>query len=310
MSLKRAIFVFLYLLLYTIGSVAQEHTESRLFNRFSFTFTTAYHRNPWHDYNRALETVTRRIELDNFFLYPSGSYEKINGDLTFRGEFGFRFIKKLRVLWTGQFGQLNSAFEFFPDTSVVPPEAGGSPAFHQKLDFRVRGIGLGFSYEFSFGQKLALLPQIALERYYGELDLAWRHSRFSRGPLPIDSGEQLSANLDDATWGLNLGIALNWKVHKNLSFLLGVDYRRAKFDQMRGQATYGFPFSNRFSPFEAELVQAENYFGARDTSENSLEKEFFLPPLTFLTEPRDEARERAIIDLNAFGLRTGIQLSF
>ncbi|NIR52098.1 hypothetical protein GWO43_26245 [candidate division KSB1 bacterium] len=79
---------------------------------------------------------------------------------------------------------------------------------------------------------------------------------------------------------------------------------------MRGPATFGFPASNRFFPFEVELVQAVNYFGVRDTNEDSPETEFRLPPLTFLTEPRDEVREPATIDLNAFGLRAGIQLSF
>ncbi len=310
MSLKRLLLPFLCSLLCTIEAVAQEPSESSSFNRFSFTVTTTYHRNPWHDYNRALETVTRRIELDNNFLYPTGFYEKIKGDLTVGGEFGFHFTRDLRVLLTGQFGQLNSNFEFYPDPSVVPPEVGGSPAFQQELDFRFRAIGIGFSYGFSLGKKLALQPQIALEHYYGEFDLAWRHSHFSHGPIPVDTGEQLSASLDDATWGFNVGIALNWKFHKDVSFLVALDYRRAEFGAMRGPATYGFPASNMFFPFEAELVHADNYLGVRDTNEASSEREFFLPPLTFRTEPGDEARLPATIDLNAFGLRTGIQLSF
>ena len=134
---------------------AQKPAETRFLNRFSVTATTAYFRNPWQNYNRAVKTVARRVELDPFFLYPAGSYEKINGDLIFRGEFGFRLIRKLRVHLTGSFGQINSVFELFPNTSKLPPLGAGSPAFHQKLDFGVKSIGLGFSYEYSIGKNLA-----------------------------------------------------------------------------------------------------------------------------------------------------------
>ncbi len=308
MALKQLILVILYPLLSTVAAVAQERTDSRFLERVSFTVTTAYHRNPWNDYNRAVATVSRQVRQNTFFLYPTGFYEKINGDLTFRGELGFQLTEKLCVLFSGHFGQLNSGFEFFPEASELPPEAGSSPAFHQELNFGVRAIGIGLSYEFPVGKKLALLPKVALERYYGELDLAWRFSRVSVGPIPVDLGEQLSASLDDATWGLNLGIALNWSFHKNISFLAGLEYRRAELDQMQGRAKYGDQLYRGFFDFEAELVQAANYFGVRNL--NIADAEFHLPSLTFRTAPGLAARKPAAIDLNAFGLRTGIQLSF
>ena len=308
MSLRLFPVVF-YLLLCTTTAPAQKPAEARFLNRFSFTATTAYFRNPWNDYNRAVKTVVRQVELDTRFLYPTGSYEKINGDLIFRGEFGFRVIKKLRVLLTGSFGQLNSVFELFPNTSKLPPLGAGSPAFHQKLDFKVKGIGLGFSYEFSVGKNLALLPQITLERSYGTLDLDWRYDSASRGPLGEDEGAQLSASLSDANWGVSSGIALKWKFHKDVSFLMGLDFRRVEFDRMRGSATFGYPSFNRVYDINVELVQAENYFGVRDRfpDDNVL---FSLPSLRFSTQPREDAREPAVIDLTAFGLRTGIQWSF
>ena len=314
MSLRLFPVVF-YLLLCTTTAPAQKPAEARFLNRFSFTATTAYFRNPWNDYNRAVKTVVRQVELDTYFLYPTGSYEKINGDLIFRGEFGFRVIKKLRVLLTGSFGQLNSVFEFFPNTSKLPPLGAGSPAFHQKLDFKVKGIGLGFSYEFSVGKNLTLLPQITLERSYGTLDLDWRYDSSSRGPVGADTGEHLSASLSDATRWINVGIAMNWKLYKHVSLLVGLDFRRVEFDQMRGPATFN---DGEFYDFEANLVQAENYFGVRDTTpgdpntyidDQGLDN-YLSRNLNFRTEPRPDAREPAVIDLTAFGLRTGIQWSF
>ena len=314
MSLRLFPVVF-YLLLCTTTAPAQKPAEARFLNRFSFTAATTYFRNPWNDYNRAAKTVVRQVELDTYFLYPTGSYEKINGDLIFRGEFGFRVIKNLRVLLTGSFGQLNSVFELFPNTSKLPPLGAGSPAFHQKLDFKVKGIGLGFSYEFSVGKNLALLPQITLERSYGTLDLDWRYDFSSRGPIGEDEGAQLSASLSDANWGISSGLALKWKFHKNVSFLMGLDFRRVEFDRMRGSATFN---DREFYDFEADLVQAENYFGVRDTTprdpntyidDQGLDN-YLSRNLNFRTEPRPDAREPAVIDLTAFGLRTGIQWSF
>ncbi len=308
MSLRLFPVVF-YLLLCTTTAPAQKPAEARFLNRFSFTATTTYFRNPWNDYNRAAKTVVRQVELDTYFLYPTGSYEKINGDLIFRGEFGFRVIKNLRVLLTGSFGQLNSVFELFPNTSKLPPLGAGSPAFHQKLDFGVKSIGLGFSYEFSIGKNLALLPQITLERSSGTLDLDWRYDSSSRGPVGADTGEHLSASLSDATRGINVGIAINWKLYKHVSLLVGLDYRQVEFNKMLGSATFGYPSLNRVYDINVELVQAANYFGVRDRfpDDNVL---FGLPSLRFSTQPREDAREPAVIDLTAFGLRTGIQWSF
>lgn len=291
MSLKRVILILICFLMCSTDAFAQKHAGSQPFNRLSLTLAATYHRNPWKGYNHALEIATRQVELDNFFLYPTGYYEKINGDVSFNGTIGFQITKRLSILLNGLVGQMNSGFEFYADSSMVPPGAGASPAFQQQLDFSIHAIGIGVSYEYAVGNDLTLLPQVVLERYYGQLDLNWRHTRSSRGPIQPDNGDKLSASLDNATWGVNLGIALDWKFHENLSFLVGLDYRMAEFDRMRGPATYGYPGFNDFFPFEGELVQAVNFFGVRDLNENSPDKRFFMPPLNFLTEPGTEARK-------------------
>ena len=106
-----------------------------------------------------------------------------------------------------------------------------------------------------------------------------------------------------------MGIAMNWKLYKHVSLLVGLDYRQVEFNKMLGSATFGYPSLNRVYDINVELVQAANYFGVRDRfpDDNVL---FGLPSLRFSTQPREDAREPAVIDLTAFGLRTGIQWSF
>ena len=79
---------------------------------------------------------------------------------------------------------------------------------------------------------------------------------------------------------------------------------------MQGTGSYKFGsihYDDERKHFIAELVEApNNYFGLKADEPSS----HFLPTLTFLTEPDVDARVPAVINLDSFGIRAGIQYSF
>ena len=166
----------------------------------SFTLSTDYHFDAWDNYNNAVATVTDRIRLDSFFLEPTGSFDKINGDLILRGELSYDIFGRFALLVAAQHGDTDSRFEFFPDSTRLPPGK-SSVAFHQQMSFTVKSLGLGLKYSIPLRKKLQLSLAAGLDRYSGDLSLRFRHRRSSRGPLPKDTGERVSAKMSQSNGG-------------------------------------------------------------------------------------------------------------
>lgn len=278
--------------------------------RLTFSLGSSYHFNPWKNYNRALETATQQIRLDAFFFEPTGFYEKINGDATARAAIGYEIFKRVQIQLTGQYGEFDSRFEFYPDSSKIPRGV-TSVAFHQGLGFNLRSLGFGLSYQLPIKKRFAIHAMAGLDRYTGKLDLRWRHTRSWRGPLPEDQGEQMQAKLKAHSWGWNLAAVLSYKLIGPVSFTAGAEYRHAKLTNLTGAATYGFPRSpESLQPFTAQLVTASNYFGVAVKEQSNPQALIDLPPLTFLTAPDSRARVPATIDLTALGLSAGLKIGF
>lgn len=301
-SMNRVKNILIILVFYISVLGAQGSDQTPLLDRFSLTISNNYHYNPWDDYNNAIATIAHQVELDNSFRYPKGVYEKIIGDNAITGVIEYNIIKSISVLIAGQSGAVRSIFEFYIDTTQVPPEVGGSPTFHQKIAFDFSSIGFGFSTDLKLRKDFTISPYIILEQYNGALTINWKYSLDYYGPIPPDERHYASSKLSDVTWGQRLGINLNWEFYKNLSIFFGIDYRQVKFNNMQGTAQYGLSNSDYNEHFNAELVTAANYFGIQKIDDIS-----YLPWLTFYTEPSPYKRKPVTLDLSGFGFQFGIQ---
>lgn len=278
--------------------------------RLSLQLGSAYHFNPWGNYNNALATVSQEIRLNRFYIEPIGYYEKINGDLSARGTLGYHLPEispRLFLLLDGQYASLNAGFEFYPHPGKIP-EQFISPAFHQEINFRFWSAGAGLLYQLPLAGKWSVQASAGVDRYSANLDLQWRYWPWTQGPLPVGEGEQLSATLEDASWGGQARLLLSWKQFGPVSLLAGAEYRFAKFKSFEGPATYIF---SRERTFVAELVEASNYFGVRVKEQPVQQNDMiYLSPLTFQTLPDENSRIPATIDLSGLGLTLGLQMEF
>lgn len=278
--------------------------------RFSVQFGSAYHFNPWKNYNNALATVSQEIRLNRFYIEPIGYYEKINGDLSAQAGLGYHLPEispHLSLLLSGQFARLDAGFEFYPDPGKIPAQF-ISPAFHQEINFRFWSAGAGLLYRLPLTEKWSVQASAGVDRFSANLDLQWRYWPWTQGPLPAGEGEQLSAKLEDDCWGGQARLLLAWKRFGPVSLLAGAEYRFAKFKSFEGLATHVF---SRERPFVAELVEASNYFGVRVKEQPGLEQDMiYLSPLTFQTLPDETSRVPATIDLSGLGLTLGLQMEF
>ena len=274
--------------------------------RLSFSINAAYHFNPWHNYNNAVAKVVHQIRLDSFFHEPTGFYEKINGDAILRGGLGYQIFGGFNVSLTGQYGKTNSVFEFFPDSTRLPPDV-TSVTHHQNMSFKIRSLGLALNYQIPINRKLALNSRVGVDRYAGQLKMSFRHTRAWRGPLPADEGFRVSAKMNEDTWGWNISAGLIWKLSQKISILTAIDYRNVEFSRLEGPAIFK---TFEACPFTAELVEATNYFGLGVKEIKDPDCSVFLPALTFLTEPSQEARVPATVNLTSVGLRVGLMIGF
>ena len=275
--------------------------------RLSFALSTAYHFNPWHSYNNAVATVTERIRLDSFFFEPTGYYEKINGDLVLSGELGYKLAGGLSFLLSAQLADTDSRFEFFPDSTKLAPDK-SSVTHHQNMAFDLRSVGFGLSQSIAVSKRFSLSAAVGFDRYSGQLKMSFRHTRDWRGPLPEGEGLRVSATMKENTWGWRISTGLFWKLSNRISAFTGLEYRRAEFGSLEGPATFTFLGDGGACPFTAELVEAPNYFGVGVKEEPDCY--VGLPSLTFLTEPKRDARVPASVDLTSLGIRAGLKIGF
>lgn len=274
--------------------------------RFSFSLSSTYYFNPWDNYNQAIETVTTQIELDNFFYQPQGEYEKINGDVMFKGNLNYRILPSLSVSLTGQYGSTAARFEMHPDWTVPAVLYGGSPGHRQEFDFDVYSFGLEVAYRYPLNETITLLAAAGLDSYTGKLTFEFSYEHFTTGPLPDETFPQYSAKMDDKTLGWNLALGGDIKLWGPLSLEIAGSYRHAEFSELRGTGQADiFPMIN----FTAELVEAPNYFGIGIIEvQTPGYEDYALPPLTFFTEPQPEARVPATIDLSSLGIQIGLSV--
>ncbi|MCB0291595.1 MAG: hypothetical protein KDH97_15170 [Calditrichaeota bacterium] len=299
-----------------ISAFAQTASPGWLsFQRLSVNVQSGYFFNPWNDYNRAVETVGEQIRYDRRFFEPQGFYEQIRGDVCFQGGINYALSERLQIVVTGQLGGTGAGFEFYPDPEKIPDDQPffGETAFRQTLDFDLRSLGVGIAYRLPLSSWLALTAQGGIDFYHGELQLHWQYARGgARGPLEAGEGEVMKATLSENRRGWHAALGMRWKLLGPLILTAGLDYRSVKFPDLQGKGFYqaDYPGPDNSTEFTAELVKERNYFGVRAREEGQPDFYFYLPELTFNTEPFIGERTPATLDFSAIGIRTGISIGF
>lgn len=284
------------------------------FQRLSVDIQSAYFFNPWNDYNRAVETIGEQIRFDRSFFEPQGFYEQIRGDILFQGGINYALSARAQIAVTGQLGGTGAGFAIYPDLEKLPEDRPffTQQAFHQTLDFDLRSLGMGIAYRLPLSRRLALTAQGGIDFYHGELQLAWRYDRSARGPLAEGEGEIMKATFSENRRGWRAGLGMRWKLLGPLTLTAGLDYRSIKFSGLQGKGFYqaDYPGPDNSTEFTAELVKERNYFGGRAREEGQPDFFFYLPELTFNTEPFIGERTPATLDFSALGIRSGISIGF
>jgi hypothetical protein len=311
-NMRRFILLSLSFLLFQIPAFSQEQMPGWLsLRRFSLTLNSTYFFNPWDNYNNAVGTVTRQIMLDKFFYEPTGEYEKINGDLLFKAGIGYQILPRFYVSINGQYGSSSAKFEFYPDWSIPPENWGGSVAHKQAFTFNIYSLGLGVFYRYPINEKISISAGGSVDSYTGKMSFEVTHDRWATGPIenePFVDYPLTTANLEDNSWGWNLDLGFHFKLVGALSAHIGGNYRHVNFSNIRGTGEQHY--SETPIGFSTELVKESNYFGLGNFEVHTPEWDWYsvLPPLTFFTEPDEEARTPATIDMSALGIQFGIVL--
>ena len=278
-------------------------------SRLSLSVSSGYYINPWKNYNQAVESAVQSIRLNPRFIEPRGYYETVQGIGTLNAEVAYQLSGRLQLVLNGGYGQLDAGMEFYPEPSFLPSDK-RSLAFHQQLSYNQQTYGIGAQYKFHLRDELLLTVGTIIEYHHANMEILWRHNRFSTGPLPEGSGEQLRADLSSSTVGAMFTFGAQYRFWGPVSITGQVRYRISTLNEFEGPATFGSaPGFER--PFTAELVEAPNYFGVRVKEQPAdPTQQVFLPPLTFLSAPDESARMPASVTLSSFGLSGGVVITF
>jgi opacity protein-like surface antigen len=303
-------FYFIVILLFlACGAVLAQEKSPGWFSpaRFSLDLTSTYYFNPWDNYNRAVETVTKQIMLDKWYYEPRGEYQKINGDVLYRAGIRYEVLPKLGVVLTGQYGTTSARFEMYPDGLAQDENWYGSDAVRQEFTFDVYSFGIAADYRYPLTNRISARAGAGIQRYTGKLNFRIAFDHYATGPITEDAQWQYQADLKDNTLGWNLSLGVDVEVWGPVSLQLTGEYRQVSFSDLRGpgesvgQVKYEFP---------VELVGALNYFGIAPEDRESRYYEWndVQNNFVFRTEPGPEAWKPATINMNALGIRLGLSI--
>lgn len=313
----KRIFLLMFFLLIMPAEIFGDDPDQRIqrqqLPRFQLHYGAVGTWSPWEQYNSALETVTERIRYDPAFINPQGSYEKIRGDL--RQQSGLR-VRIFRGLYAGldyQWGSTAARFHFFPNLEGT---RFSSPAFDQHIELNTWAVGVGLTYLKTIGSRFNLMLSFFRDRYDHKLALNWQSDRFASGEMPADEGNYLSVDFATQQWTARFNFSAGIKLWGPLRLITGVQYRRLKWTDIEGQATYRPGYTPQEDYFPVRLVHKFNYFGVEQTAPGEItgfDYDQIFNDLAFRTENYPQSRENlqpATLDLSGWGLKTSIEVGF
>ena len=276
--------------------------------RLGIDFGGSYHFNPWQNYNKVMEKVSREIRLGNELKESTGFYDKINGDASLWANVSYQISGPWKAILLGSYSATAATFEVRPNPSTMS-SYDYQMDFQQEFDFTVWSAGFGIAREWPIAQNTTLETLVALEHHAAKFSYSYDLLFLEFGsPSDLPGGhDRLQADLTRKKWGGQVAISARRRLTGPLYASVRAIYRMVDFDNLTGPGFY-FYFADNNLPFAAQLVEANNFFGIGTensevlTSSNSL---------TFGTEPSNPfLRTPAKIDFSAFGVGIGLSLEF
>jgi hypothetical protein len=275
--------------------------EKSFLSRFSFEVGLKYSNSPWKNYNAYMESQVRRYEYLPDYSDARGSWDKVNGDHTYNGVISFEVIPKFSFLLGYDLTTIN------PNTQYEYDDQGFIRYTTRRIEnwkSQIHGIGAGIRYLTALSPRSNIFLSLDVKRYRTNLDLDWARVDYFNGEWRFE--RRIGANLSANTVGWNVVIGADWALVDFISLVAEVSYRRIKFDDLKGTASYS-SFANDYAgehfDYVVRLTNNPDYFGVSAVEANGLS--YLLPAQDRYVDSPSRG-----LDLSGVGISIGLKISF
>ena len=298
----------LLLLCFSISPVfGQEENPWLSLGRLSISTSGSYHFRPWHFYNNSISLVEQAVRYDATYTNPSGSYEKIVGDMGTGLVLSYRLLEGLHIEGLGLYTMTGGSVRLELPQAPFP-----SSVTTQDLSLHVMEWGIGVRSTFLLGNEFDFNTALHVSRASGKL-------RYDYAYIPTHRQEYLfEADLNDRSTAVRATVEGAYRLFGPLHITGGVEYRWLRFDNFEGWGNEIYrdkvlPYEEIRS-FQAKLAQTKGYFFALIPSDGSyILNAHLMRTLWTRTEIYPSwwnNLEPASLDLSSFGIRIGVRYEF
>jgi hypothetical protein len=270
--------------------------------RLSVTGSGSYHYRPWQKYNESLALAQDALRYDPYYQNPRGTFEKILGDASFDLTALYRVIPRLSVgiragfLTTGGTAVVSYNRAYVTKVTIFPSDL--TKSIEQKMRLDVPHYGVGLQYALNLCESLQLSASTYVSRYLGTFSFDYR-----------DGTSVYTADLREGRFGLTSSVDLLCTIYGPVSIATSFEYRWLRFPRLTGNGLYTQHAYTYTQAFEAQLGEADGYFGLlfKNVPEG--------PGIHSLWErtpsnPWWITQKPAVLDISGVGLSLGVQYAF
>jgi hypothetical protein len=301
--LRASRFFLLALVALSAHAFAQETDVPWLsLKRLSVMGSSSYHYSPWQKYNESLALAGDAFRYDPYYQNPRGTFEKVFGDASFDLTALYRLVPRLSVgiraglLTTGGTAAVSYNRATVTTVTVLPSDFIRSIEQNVRLD--VPHYGIGLQYALSLSKTLELSASTYVSRYLGTFSFDY-----------TDGTSVYTADLREGRFGLVSSVDILCTIYGPLSIASSFEYRWLKFPHLTGNGLYTQHAYTYTQAFEAQLGEADGYFGLLFKYVPNG------PGIHALWERTPSVswwitQKPAVLDISGVGLSLGVQYAF
>ncbi len=266
---------------------------------FTISITSDYHFSPWTKLNDMLGVIGDQVKFNpSVYQNTTGSYDRINGDISLRLKFGYRVFEPVRIFLTSSYVRtgsdlkLNNSWEFL-----------WSGTADQSMSFglNVYSIGAGAEYTLRVSRLFSLTASVLGERSFGIM-------RFQSEATSSTELLKSAADMKSQVWSGQASVGVRMHLYGRVSLLGAVDYRFLRFPAFNGSGSYlgtVLPSSTWISVnSSAKLVEGEHYLGVL-YEPRGLQSPY---PASYELTPLSRGDTPAILNMSGLGGSLGIEI--
>ena len=297
---RRCVLLFISATLFSFSLFAQEEAGWLSLQRLSVSASGRYSYSPWNKLNQSLNVVTETISYDPVYVSPSGSAQKILGDLAGSISLNYRVYHGLTGLVMGEYTVTSSKLTF--------RDAQYDRDIGQNFDLRVFGFGIGAEYRAAVNELVECSPFFAILQNSATLKFSHRYNRTSGDTYRFD------AQLRNTRIGFQTGVRVSVRVTGTVSVFSGIEYRFIKFPNLEGNCSYAFGnLSPILRSFDVYLAEGDGYFGIKAKQGEIYDPTILLRTLWQRVEnpsSMEESIKPTSLNLSAVGVTLGARIAF